>query len=155
MNSRSRFFGTGVLLMLVFSVSGCGGGDADAPQRAAVEGSVMIDNQPLRQGVIRFVPMGDTTGPKTSMLINQGKFSADEEHGPLVGTHRIEIESTDTAGLAMDDEEALQRLQSSGAQPLEVVEVPPAYNRNSTTTKTVTADGPNSYEFTLSSTVEQ
>ncbi len=152
MHSKSRQFGAGVVLMLLASLPGCGSGDEDAPQRAAVEGSVSLDNQPLRQGVIRFVPTNGSEGPKTSVLITQGKFSADAEHGPVVGTHRIEIESTDTAGLAMDDEEALQRLQASGTEHIEVVEIPVVYNRNSTMTETVSADGPNSFEFALSTT---
>jgi hypothetical protein len=154
-SSRSQSLGLFIAWLLVISLPGCGGGDEDAPQRAAVEGSVSFDNQPLRQGVIRFVPTNGTEGPKTSVLITQGKFSAEAENGPIVGTHRIEIESTDTAGLAIDDEDALARLQSGPPQPFEVVEVPASYNRQSTLTKTVTAEGPNSYEFSLSSTSGQ
>lgn len=152
-NSSLQLIGGAVFCCLF--LAGCGGGDEDAPVRAAVAGSVSLDNTPLRQGVIRFIPTGSTQGPKTSILITQGKFSAEGDYGPIVGTHRIEIESTDTAGLAIDDEEALQRLQSDPPQQLEVVEVPPSYNRQSTLTKTVTAEGPNRFEFTLTSTSGQ
>jgi hypothetical protein len=154
-NSDLRTIGRAACLGLLVLLSGCGGRDEDAPVRAAVEGSVSLNNIPLRQGVIRFIPTEDSHGPKTSIVITQGKFSAEGEYAPVVGTHRIEIESTDTAGLAIDDEEALQRLQSGPPQRFEVVEVPVNYNQYSTLTETVTAEGPNEFVFALTSTSGQ
>lgn len=138
-------------ILLAGSLAGCGGGEPELP-RAAVEGSVSLNGQPLKSGVIRFVPTDGTTGPKTSVTITSGRFVAEEEHGPIVGNHRIEIESTDNGGLAPDDEEAFQRVRASGVPPIPVVVVPEVYNDRSTMTETVTADGPNQYQFTLSST---
>jgi hypothetical protein len=139
-------------LLLIATLFGCGGSDEDALTRASVEGSVLLDNQPLQAGVVRFVPIDGTPGPKTSVVVSAGRFSVDSDHGPVVGTHRIEIESTDNGGYAPDDEEALQRLEASGSLQLDIVQVPAVYNDHSTLTETVTEDGDNQYEFTLSST---
>jgi hypothetical protein len=136
------------VLLALAAVCGCGGGEAPLP-RAAVSGTVTLDGQPLQEGVVRFVPIDNTAGPKTSVIVSQGKFSADAEQGPIVGKHRIEIESTDDGGYAMDDEQAIQKLRESGVTRIDVVRVPPNYNSHSTLTETVSADQPNVFQFNL------
>ncbi|MEM7557861.1 MAG: hypothetical protein AAF394_01935, partial [Planctomycetota bacterium] len=79
-------------------LAGCGG--TDGPPRAAVEGTVTLDGKPLATGMVRFVPKDGTPGQKVSVSIEAGKFSVSAEHGPAVGKHRVEIESSDTGGLA-------------------------------------------------------
>jgi hypothetical protein len=138
-------------MLLTILLAGCGGGDVVVLSRAAVEGTVSLDDQPLQEGVVRFVPTNGTPGPKTSVIVSAGRFSIDAEHGPVVGTHRIEIESTDDGGYAPDDEEALARLHASGSLVIDVITVPDVYNRRSRLTETVTADGPNQFQFALSS----
>lgn len=135
--------------LLAVLLAGCGVSDDDAPIRAAVEGTVTLDNQPLQEGIIRFVPTSGTTGPKTSVVVTDGRFSVDAENGPIVGIHRIEIESTDDGGFALDNEQALDQLHASGMRRIEVVQIPTQYNRNSTLTENVTAEGPNQFQFTL------
>jgi hypothetical protein len=136
------------VLLALAAVCGCGGGEEPLP-RAAVSGTVTLDGQPLQEGVVRFVPIDNTAGPKTSVIVSQGKFSADAEQGPIVGKHRIEIESTDDGGYAMDDEQAIQKLRESGVTRIDVVRVPPNYNSHSTLTETVSADQPNVFQFNL------
>lgn len=132
-------------------LGGCASGSEDELQRATVSGTVTLNGQPLREAVIRFVPTDGTLGPKTSATISEGQFSLNEEHGPVVGRHRIEIESTDNCGLAWDDEEAIQKLKQSGTRRIHVVRVPAIYNSRSTLTRTVTADGSNEFNFELES----
>lgn len=130
---------------------GCGGSPAEAPPaRAAVMGTVTLDGDLLHQGVIRFVPTNGTHGPQATAVIDDGVFILPVEFGPVVGTNRIEIESTDTGGLAMDDEQALERLQSAAKRPqIEVVRVPAAYNRDSKLIADVPPSGTSGLNFEL------
>lgn len=137
--------------LIVFAscmLTGCGG--PDGPPRAAVEGTVTLDGKPLATGMIRFVPTGGTPGQKVSVSIEAGEFSIDADHGPAVGKHRVEIKSSDTGGLAMDDEDVIDKMQAEGVRRVKVVKVPPWYNRESRLAETVSASEPNQYVFELS-----
>lgn len=136
-------------IVVTIAISGCGGSDGNELPRAAVSGSVTLNGKPLQEGVIRFVPIEGTSGPKTSVSITEGRFSADADQGPVVGKHRIEIQSTDDGGYAMDDETVIQKLRESGIRRIDVVRIPPQYNSHSTLTETVSAEGPNEFTFEL------
>ena len=125
---------------------GCG--DPSGDLRAAVSGTVALDGEPLRQGLVRFVPLAPTTGQKLSIRVEDGRFSAEALHGPVVGRHRIEIESTDTGGLDTDDEDAIANLRQARRRYVSVVKVPPWYNQYSNLTEEV-VDGENQYHFEL------
>lgn len=144
---RTRLLGASFAVVAL--ICGCGGGDETELPRAAVSGTVTLDGQPLKEGVVRFVPIEGTSGPKTSAVVSNGRFQSDEWTGPVVGRHRIEIESTDDGGYAMDDEQAIQKLKQSGIRRIAVVRVPAIYNTHSRLTETVTADGPNEFQFEL------
>lgn len=133
-------------------IVGCGSGAAEGPPRADVRGVVTLDGQPLSKGVILFVPLEGTPGPKTSIAIADGKFSADKFTGPVVGKHRVKIQSTDDGGYARDDETAIDRLKESRTRRIDVVRVPAAFNSNSHLTETVSEDGSNEFEFPLTTT---
>ncbi|MBI1311549.1 hypothetical protein GC176_09605 [bacterium] len=108
-----------------------------------------LDGTPLSEGTVRFVPAGETPGPKVSVVVTEGKFELEEANGPIVGSHRIEIESTDHGGFALDDETAFERLKVSGQKMIKVVRVPWIYNQRSILTADVTSDGPNEFTFAL------
>lgn len=128
---RSRL-GVVPVLLAAAGVAGCAGTSGNVPPRAPVMGLVTLDGELLEQGVIRFVPTQGTTGPQTTATIDRGLFTLPAAQGPIVGTHRIEIVSTDTGGLALDDEQALVRLSRSlQIQKIDVVRVPAVYNRQS------------------------
>ncbi|MFI4876616.1 MAG: hypothetical protein ACIALR_14800 [Blastopirellula sp. JB062] len=122
----------------------------DSFDRADVKGVVLLDGEPLEQGSIYFVPIQGTSGPKSFAAITNGEFSAEGEHGPLVGSHRVEVRSTDDGGIAADDEEAKIQWISEGRKPPKRVVVPPIYNKRSVLTADVVADGPNEFKFELS-----
>ena len=143
--------GIAALVLIAAVLCGCGGSRDEELPRTAVSGTVTLDNKPLSEGVIRFIPTAGTQGPKTSAMISEGRFSLDEEQGPLVGKHRIVIESTDNGGYAPDDEQALQKLKASGVRRIDVVQVPAIYNSRSTLTETVSLEGPNEFTFDLKS----
>lgn len=139
-------------LALLTMLSGCG--RAEPFERAAAAGTVTLDGRPI-DGQIRFVPEGETQGPAAVATINGGKFSLSKHEGPVVGTHRIEIESSDRFDFPIDDEAAYAaQIERRGGRP-PPNPVPPFYNRNSTLTRTVTLEGPNEFEFSLSSRPDQ
>lgn len=142
------------LMALILSgaatVPGCS--SEEGPQRAAVRGVVTLDGTPLPLGVIQFIPDGETKGPSASASIQEGQFELPEISGPLIGTHRIEIQTRDPELPDPGDEQAvaayIQKVQSR-RRPFKKVELPAIYNRNSTLQETVTTDGPNKFEFNL------
>ena len=116
-----------------------------------VSGHVRLDGRPLPNGVIRFVPIQGTPGPKTSVQVIEGKFEASKKAGPPIGTHRIEIESADMGGYKMDDEEALELLQSQKNKRLRVLRIPARYNARSILVEQVSGSDTNKFNFELSS----
>ena len=143
----------GIVIGLLFAMTtcGCGNGSETEQPRAAVRGTVTLDGKPLPEGVIRFIPIEGTPGPKTSALVFQGQFSLEKEQGPLAGKHRIAIESTDNGGYAPDDEQALWKLKAAGIRRIDAVRIPAIYNTQSTLTEAVSAEGPNEFAFDLKS----
>ncbi|WP_437191712.1 hypothetical protein [Planctomicrobium sp. SH527] len=61
-------------LALVLLVSGCGG--PTAPQRASVSGEVLVDGQPLSEGVISFIPTDGVKGPTSGTKVLNGRYQA-------------------------------------------------------------------------------
>ncbi|WP_298859604.1 hypothetical protein [uncultured Gimesia sp.] len=127
---------------------GCSSSEEQFP-RAAVRGIVLLDAEPLAEGVIKFIPHGENKGPKSSATIRNGMFKVDEEHGPIVGSSRIEIVSTDDGGFAPDDEAALKKLKASRRKVVKVIKVPAIYNSRSTMTKTISQEAENDFTFNL------
>lgn len=139
-----------LVVSMTLLLMGCSKPD-DIFDRANVTGIVTLDGKPLAEGVVYFVPINGTVGPKSFATIAQGEFAAAGEYAPIVGNHRIEIQSNDDGGIAFDDEEAMVQWVEKGHKPLKRVVVPAIYNKQSVLTADVAADGPNEYKFELSS----
>jgi hypothetical protein len=127
--ARRQILGTGLSLFCL----GCGGGD-DSPPRAAVSGNVTLGGQPLRSGIIRFIPIEGTKGPAVLTQITNGYYVTSRIDGPVLGTHRVEIDADfdeDPAEDADDPEEArTEYIQRNG--PIPTMQIPEIYNRKST-----------------------
>ncbi|MCA9087953.1 MAG: hypothetical protein KDA90_04885 [Planctomycetaceae bacterium] len=138
------------LLFTAFVMCGCG--QVDGPQRAAVQGSVLLNGLPMPAGVIRFIPHGDTKGPKVTATIEVGHFDLPAWSGPLVGEHRVEIELRNNCAFAPDDEQALQRLQSlkrSQRPRVKLDRIPDCYNRRSELVAQISPNATNELNFEL------
>lgn len=61
------------------------------PARFAVAGHVRLDDQPLDQAVIVFVPVDATRARKTGSEIVAGAYSIAARDGVSAGPHRVEI----------------------------------------------------------------
>jgi hypothetical protein len=76
-----------VLLFILVLMAGC---DTE-PSGETVCGVVTIEGQPMTEGLITFAPMGTTTGPKVSALIDSGAYSVLSTEGIHAGLFRVEI----------------------------------------------------------------
>lgn len=153
MNSRSllRIAMCSILTLTVHgSIIGCGG--PEGPLRVSAMGTVTLDGVPLKSGQIRFIPVQVEQGPAAATLIQDGAFEFEDDRGPVLGEHRVEIEATDFQGFEIDDEEAFgQRAEKTRGVGIPQNPVPKAYNVHSTLKETVSANGPNSFLFDLKS----
>ncbi len=141
--------------MAVLAIASIGCEQPSEPfTRVSVEGVVTLDDQPLDQAMIRFIPIGSTAGPKTMFPIREGRFTASAIDGPPVGTHRVKIDLIAEGEFAHDDEQALQTLTQSPRRTITRPRLPDIYHLNSTLTATLesTDEGePQRLSFPLSS----
>jgi len=137
---RSRMGRKWAIGLLSVVLIGCG--HPDEPfTRVAIDGTVLLDDRPLDSAVIRFVPTGTTSGPKTSFEVREGRFASGVHDGPPVGTHRVEIESIDPEW-RHDDEEAVDRLRQSRSTKITRERLPDRYHIRSSLSATLTAPQP-------------
>jgi hypothetical protein len=88
---------SGSCLLVVGVILLCAGGcgrDAGGPPRAAVSGEVLLDEAPLKAGIIRFVPVNGTKGPVALTIIKDGRYQMSNSDGPVLGKNSIEIVAT-------------------------------------------------------------
>lgn len=130
---------------LLAALVGCG---ASGPPRAAVKGRVTLDGQPLTEGSIHFVPVGQTKGPLAAARIVNGEYSLSRADGPVVGRVRVEIYSPTGSEIPLDDPLAFAAADAS-AVPQE--RLPARYNRASNQFVDVKSEGENIFDFQLTS----
>ncbi len=148
-HSRGDWRAVAVLLAAGVLVAGCGSGAAPGPSRFAVKGTVTLDGQPLQNAVIRFVPLDGVQGPKCSVAIREGMYEIPAGAGPVAGSHRVEIDSTDHGGIAPDDETALAQLTAGQKKLQKPLRIPAIYNTRSTLRQTIHAGSANEFDFRL------
>ena len=79
--------GVAILLSLV-AMGGCGKSGLD---KVPLHGTVTFKGQPIPDGEVRFVPIGETKGPASVGNIVDGQYKVDARGGVPVGKHRVEI----------------------------------------------------------------
>ncbi len=133
-----------LMVIAILIMGGCDSSDFDRPLRVAIEGTVLVDHQPLQQGMLWFIPLDGVMGPKASAVIKDGRFVTTKQTGPVPGMHRIEIRVEDASEPAFDDEQTLVKLSKQRIKKLgKPVRLPLKYNEQSTLVATIqsTADG--------------
>lgn len=128
-----------VVLSLLAVFAGCG---QSGPERAPIKGRITVAGAPLAAGQILFVPIAPTTGPATTAAIKNGEFSLEQENGPVVGTHRVEVEADLQLGFPLDDDVAFAQRR---AAPLPPNPIPQRYNRQSTLPCEIKANEQNTF----------
>jgi hypothetical protein len=76
-----------IVACLVLCCFGCSG---DGLNRAAVEGTVTLDNKPLEKGFMSWFPLNGE-GPTVGADIQNGKYKFSKKNGPVVGEYRVMI----------------------------------------------------------------
>jgi len=131
-------------LLLIAIGAGCSGGEA-GPERGSLQGNIKLDGQPLTTGSLVLVPTGGTQGPSSGAVIKDGTYSISSDKGPVLGTYRVEIKSTQATG---------KKIEAGSPMPpgtmVDVMEqlIPPEYNKDSTLTVEIKS-GENSKDFAL------
>lgn len=133
----------GACLMTLAVLLIAGGCDGNALERVPVQGTVEFDGKPLAWGAVLFTPLPGTNGPRAAGQIKDGAFSLDDDAGPVVGRHRVEVWSDISPAMHRD-------VKREGPLP-ETVDIPPCYNERSILEIEATAAGPNQYHFNLKS----
>ena len=135
MTSRSWFAAPGthaVPVMAALTIGmlvGCG--RSDSLPRGAVEGTVTFNGDPLAEGIIRFIPSGETQGPMAETAIRDGVFAMPKASGPCVGTQRVEILAFRKTG---------RKIMNEGVENEEVEQfIPARYNASSELSATIKA----------------
>ncbi len=140
-------------LLLIAAVlpffSGCGG--ADGPVRHKVHGAVLFDGQPMKAGLIRFVPDAQTKGPAAFGGVTDGFYEIPAREGLVAGRYRVEIEGQIELSFPIDDEAAYAKtFDESKGKPFPPQPVPPEFNQGSTLSAEVTDDPQrNKFDFDL------
>ncbi|MFO1041287.1 MAG: hypothetical protein U0941_05840 [Planctomycetaceae bacterium] len=106
-------------------------------------------------GRIRFIPTDGTHGPVAVASVKNGVYQFSTQNGPVLGRHRVEIESIPDAGFDVDDEAAYARAQATRQNvPLPVQTVPMHYNQQSILLATVDPRANRIFDFKLQKPIE-
>lgn len=119
-----------------FALHGCGG-PAETP-KAKVSGTVTLDDKPLADGEITFETRA--AGVREVLPIKDGKFEGEVQ----IGERRVEIGAYREAKAATD-------MYGSDAPITKENYIPARYNTETKEKATVTAAGPNSFDFKVTS----
>ncbi len=123
--------------LLLWPISGCGSGEAYHP----ISGIVLLNNQPLKKGVVTLFPSG--AGTTVGGEIVDGKFSLPRDRGPTPGKYRVEIVAFKPSGKKEFDVDLNSQVD------VEVQYLPPKYNTKSELECNVEQGGKNDFEFML------
>jgi hypothetical protein len=147
-NFTPRDFRAALASLLTVLAAGCGSGE-EPPPRVPVTGDVTLNGEPLKSGVIRFIPDAATTGPAAMATINDGQYVLTDEDGPIFGHHRVEIEATNYLGFELDDEQAYAAYATAGGAPIGNNPIPANYNRQTTLAAEVTSEDGHEFDYDL------
>ena len=134
-------------VMALAVLAGCGSGDGLPRER--VSGKVTLDGQPLPSGSIQFLPLGGGDAKKPALAagatIVDGAFDISRESGLTPSKYAVSITSA-SAGSAGPASGAPGPAQAAAKEA-----IPEKYNKNSTLTAEVMANGANTFTFDLTS----
>jgi hypothetical protein len=125
-----------VVCVSCLAMIGCGQGGRPEPKRFPVSGTVTFNGKPLATGYVYFKTTN--TGAIDGIEIKDGRFTGKAE----AGEKRVEVNSFDPPAPPPSATPAVIRPKNI---------IPPRYNSDSKLTEKVTPEGPNEYQFDLSS----
>lgn len=139
---NSRLCALAASSILATLAAGCGGGGDGLP-RQAVSGNVTLDGEPLKAGMIQFLP-GDPSAKDATTggaPIRDGAFSISSDVGLVPGRYKVSISSPSSEPGGDGAPGSAASLPREG--------LPAKYNTASTLTAEVEDGGGNAFEFPL------
>ena len=131
-------------MSIALGLLGCSDRTDDLP-RLAISGTVTLDGKPLERGTIRFEPKPANRQPVQAFgPIEGGGFAIPSAVGPTPGSYAVVISSASQEATDLEDDPARKVVVKPDP-------IPPRYNRRSTLTAEVAAEGPSAFEFPLTS----
>lgn len=114
----------------------------------AVQGTVMLDGQPLAAGSIVFSPLEEMPGHRAATEIVDGKYVMKAKLGPVPGHYRVKIYADDPSDVAWDDPQAFaaSKLRFPPRNP-----VAPQFNEQSKLTRVIQGQEPHQFDFEVTS----
>lgn len=145
-NLASSTFIVGICIGMASILIGCG--SAPTAGRQPLSGEVLLDGQPLDEGMIHFEPSIDSKlRLDTGAVITKGKYQLPAEHGLPPGKYIVSISSRTKDTRSAD--EAMK-----GAEPSTVKErIAPKYNSETTLVSEIKS-GPNKLDFKVESATQ-
>lgn len=134
-----------LMVTLCVLVAGCGG--SDFPKRYGVEGCVRIDGADMEKGLISFIPLAPTKGPKVVGLVRDGKYVIDEAAGPSAGRFLVKIETVPPEIEAIASGKGLASQSNNKQRP----RVAAKFNRNSQLEVVVGEEARDCFDFDVES----
>ena len=77
-------------------MAGCGGGNG-LPTKV-IHGNVMVGDEKVETGSLRFVPIEGTPGPASIAMIVDGQYRVEARGGVPIGKHRVEVDARRNTG---------------------------------------------------------
>ena len=116
--------------------------------RQAINGRVTLKGQPVKEGVIEFVPIGETATAadvtKSGAVVRNGNYTMDVENGLFPGMYLVRITAGDGMTPANPDEPP-----GPSRNIVSKELIPPAYNVDSTQEVEVKLNQPNKFDFLI------
>jgi hypothetical protein len=127
-----------ICYIILALVTGC----SDSTGRRSISGVVLVDQQPLKNGIIDYRPAAGHTGPTSGAMIENGAFSIPAEKGLMPGEYVVTVQAFKKTGRTIQD---YQR----GPIP---EQIPIQFKEAGTLKSTVKSEGGNTFEYRLTST---
>jgi hypothetical protein len=141
--SRLGRTGFGVPVVLVAGLLVLGGCGKGRPASQEVSGQVAFQKQPLRKGLIEFIP-ANPGGTSAGAVIRDGRYTVRPEAGLLPGNYRVRI--VPKVPMRADWDESTEKRPPGPSHP---IQIPDKYNINSVLTAEVKAEGRQTIDFNL------
>lgn len=129
-----------LLVVGLLLLAGCGTGQ---PAFQEVSGRVTFQKQPLRKGLIEFVP-ANPGGTSAGAIIRDGQYTVRPAAGLLPGSYRVKIVPNVPA--RADWEESPP---GNSSRSLPAIQIPEKYNVKTILTAEVKTDGKQTIDFQL------
>jgi hypothetical protein len=127
------------LVLIAATLACCGllGGCGDG--RLSASGTVTVDGQPLSMGAITFKPLPEQKLSSAGGTIREGCFELQAARGLFPGKYQVRVQAFRSTGRMVNDPE-MGKVEE---------QVPLKFNESGTLEAEITAPGPNSFHFEL------